>query len=175
MSSSYFSNIPLIEYDGQNLINLMINSRMTQEVLTTTAAFYPYTLQDGDTPTTIAAKYYGSIQYVWLVYFSNNIIDPVSQWYKSAENFDLYMIDLYGDLETATSTVLYYSSADDETYPTVTPTTYSFMTNEQRMGFVPIYAYDFYHQVNQNRKTIRLVDDSFASTIALELEKSLLS
>jgi len=45
-----------------------------------TSIFYPYEIQDGDTPEMIANKFYGSPEKHWIVLLFNNIIDPQYDW-----------------------------------------------------------------------------------------------
>jgi hypothetical protein len=44
------------------------------------SVFYPYQVQDSDTPEIIADKYYGNVEYHWVVLLFNNIIDPQFDW-----------------------------------------------------------------------------------------------
>ncbi len=38
---------------------------------------------------------YGSVDYIWLVYMANNIIDPYYEWPMNAQTFNDYMVDKY--------------------------------------------------------------------------------
>jgi hypothetical protein len=44
------------------------------------AAFYPYNIQDSDTPEIIARKYYDNVERHWIVLLFNDIIDPQFDW-----------------------------------------------------------------------------------------------
>lgn len=173
MARAYFQNLPLIQYGNQNLRNILLNARLSRTALENASAFYPYTLSDGETPTTVAFDYYGDIEYAWLVYFSNNIVDPVTQWFKTDEQFRAYMTSLYGSEQAARASIHHYVKSNDATYPSVTVGTYNLMSNDERTGLVPVYAWDMYDRINQGRRVIQLVDRNFAPQIALELEKDL--
>lgn len=60
--------------------------------------YYPYTVAEGERPEDIAEFYYGSVDYVWLVYLANNIIDPYHQWPMDEKTFRNYLVDKYSDV-----------------------------------------------------------------------------
>lgn len=171
----YFKNHPLITYNGQTIRNLMLNAQLTKEVLGDTTTFLPYTVQEGETPTSIAFDYYGSIEYTWLVLFSNSFIDPYTSWVKSQEQFEATLIYTYGSLEATFATIHHYKNTLDPDLPPATPTTYQYMTVEERAGYVPVTLYDHLFEENELKRKIKLVDKVYAPRIALELEKKLKS
>lgn len=171
MGRAYFSNLPRIQYGNVTVTNILANARMVPTALQNASSFYPYTCKDGDTPEIVAFNYYGSIDYVWLVLFSNNIIDITTQWFKTNDQFNAYMTELYGSVPNAMASIHHYANSTDPTYPQVTPLTYSFLSGAQQQNLVPVYAYDWFAQINHGRRNIQLVGKSYASQIALELEK----
>lgn len=169
----YFKNHPVINYNGLNIRNLMLNAQLTKSVLGSTTTFLPYTVQEGETPTTIAFDYYGSVDYTWLVLFSNSIIDPYTGWPKSQEQFDEFLVKEHQSVSNAIATIHHYKNTLDPDLPPATPTTYLYMTESERTGYVPVSLYDYLHEVNEGKRQIRLVDKVYAARIALELEKKL--
>jgi hypothetical protein len=63
--------------------------------LTNPYVFLPYTIEEGLRPEDVAYYYYGSVEYTWLVYLANNIVDPYHEWPLSQEKFDAYLINKY--------------------------------------------------------------------------------
>jgi hypothetical protein len=170
----YFANLPLLDYKGVKLRDLMSHAALTRQVLQQGIMFYPYTLQDGDTSTSIAYDYYGSVEYDWLVLFSNQIVDPVFQWYMSQDDFDNYIEANYGSLTAAMSTVHHYESAPGGLQ--YTPTSYQYNPTGLDENGIPLYPVDCYTwetQQNEARRSIKLINKQYASAIALELEKKL--
>lgn len=168
----YFSNHPMIEYNGNVMRNIMLSCRVTKDILDKTAVYYPYTLKDGDRPTSVAFDYYGSVDYVWLVLFSNDIVDPITDWFKSQTEFDAYIEKIYGSLPAAMSTIHHYELTSDSTYPIITPTTYQYMSHEDpvRAQLVAVDTYTWETRNNEAKRTIKLISKSYAAKIALELE-----
>ena len=63
--------------------------------------FYPYDIQDGDTPEIIASKYYGSPEKHWIVLMFNNIIDPQYDWPLDQRTINDFINDKYSTSEYA--------------------------------------------------------------------------
>ena len=60
-----------------------------------TNMFYPYDVQDTDTPEIIAHKIYGSIERHWIILSLNQIIDPQWDWPLNHDNFIKYVNNKY--------------------------------------------------------------------------------
>lgn len=93
----YFENFPTIEYEGQRVKDITRRNQFTKLVSTNPLLYMPYTVREGERPEDIANFYYGSTDYTWLVYVSNNIIDPYHQWPMSEADFNNYLIEKYGE------------------------------------------------------------------------------
>jgi hypothetical protein len=93
----YFENFPTIEYEGQRVRDITRRNSFTKLVSTNPLLFLPYTVREGERPEDIANFYYGSTDYTWLVYISNNIIDPYHQWPMAEADFNNYLIEKYGE------------------------------------------------------------------------------
>ena len=93
----YFENFPIIEYDGKKVRDITRRNTLMRNLQTNPLVFLPYTVKEGEKPEDIANFYYGSTDYTWLVYLSNNIVDPYHQWPKSELELQDYIIDKYSD------------------------------------------------------------------------------
>jgi Base plate wedge protein 53 len=93
----YFEYFPTIEYEGQQVKDITRRNSFTKLVSTNPLLYLPYTVKEGQRPEDIANFYYGSTDYVWLVYISNNIIDPYHQWPMAEADFNNYLIEKYGE------------------------------------------------------------------------------
>jgi hypothetical protein len=170
---TYFKNHPLINYNGQTVRNLMLSAKLTKEVLGDTTSFLPYTVQEGETPTTIAFDYYGHVDYTWLVLFSNSMTDSYNDWVKTQEQFNAFILKEYNSIESTYSTIYRYKHNTDSDMPLVTVTSYAYMTPVEKGEYSPVYLYDWLHEMNEAKRKIKLVDKAYAPRIALELEKKL--
>lgn len=97
---NYFNNLPIITQKDFNNNTIVVNSLLTRSyilpsLLRNITLFYDYDIKDGDTPENIAHRYYGDVYRYWLVLYSNNIIDPYSEWPLSYGQFRLHLINKY--------------------------------------------------------------------------------
>jgi hypothetical protein len=115
--TKYFSRFPLVDYNGVPAKNIMARVDFTEESKKDVYSNFDYVLQEGSTrPDILSFNYYGSPHYDWLVYLSNNVVDPYHDYYLSEEDFKKYIIGKYGSIENARTKILYYRNnwAPDE-------------------------------------------------------------
>ena len=96
----YFENFPKFRYQFSNnrtirMADIFRSVKLSKQTLDTPEAFEYYILQDGDRPESIAEKYYGSVDYYWLVLLSNDIIDINTEWGFSSEEAQSRIESLY--------------------------------------------------------------------------------
>ena len=96
----YFENFPKFRYQFSNnrtirMADIFRSVKLSKQTLDTPEAFEYYILQDGDRPESIAEKYYGSVDYYWLVLLSNDIIDINTEWGFSSEEAQNRIESLY--------------------------------------------------------------------------------
>lgn len=65
---------------------------VTEQFKDIAAFLLPYTVQDGETPESVATKVYGNPGYHWVILLINNITNPREEWVKT--NRDL-LADIY--------------------------------------------------------------------------------
>jgi hypothetical protein len=79
-------------------------------VKNTAAVYYPYTIREGERPDLIAEDYYGDSHYAWVIYLSNDIVDPYYQWPLRNEEFKLFIQSKYGSVVNAQSQIVYWTT-----------------------------------------------------------------
>lgn len=106
--AKYFNFFPKVYYTlndrarGLEVItNLTTRFAFESEFKDNAAAFYKYEVKDGDTPETIAYKFYSGIERHWIVLLFNDIIDPQYDWVLSYENFNRFVDEKYSAPEYA--------------------------------------------------------------------------
>jgi|AACY02.16.fsa_nt_gi Base plate wedge protein 53. len=93
--TKYFEKFPLVEYNGKQIRDISRRINFLRKSVESPYVFLPYTIEEGDRPEDVAYYYYGSTDYTWLVYLSNNIIDPYNDWPLSEDDFNNYLIKKY--------------------------------------------------------------------------------
>jgi len=85
--AKYFKYFPKTFYTSDNsstgvdsVTNIISRFAFENQLKENSTAFYPYQIQDSDTPEIIADKYYDSPERHWVVLLFNDIIDPQFDW-----------------------------------------------------------------------------------------------
>jgi len=99
----YFDTLPGVTMQDvagfKNVVatNLLSRVSVIASILTDPLLYYKYDIQDGDTPESIATKYYGDPYRYWIVLFANQILDPLWDWPMDYKKFQAYIIDKYSN------------------------------------------------------------------------------
>jgi hypothetical protein len=100
--AKYFNFFPTTPYTNTDdstaydtVTNIISRFAFEDSLKQNSSLFYPYTIQDGDTPEMIANKYYGSPEKHWIVLMFNNIIDPQYDWPLDQRTLIKYINDKY--------------------------------------------------------------------------------
>ena len=91
--------------------NVIARFGFEQELKENSSVYYAYDIQDGDTPETIANKYYGSPERHWVVLLFNDIIDPQYDWPLDQRTIIKYIDDKYtanGAANTSPQTGIFF-------------------------------------------------------------------
>ena len=96
----YFNSLPSIttsDFNGNaiSLKNILTRATLLPQLQNNPLLFYTYTTQDGDTPETVAYKYYGDQYRYWIVLYGNESLDPQFDWPLSSKQFGDYIINKY--------------------------------------------------------------------------------
>jgi len=191
----YFRYFPEITYQKRQVKNITRRVRFLESVATDPRVFLPYVIKDGENVDEISYHYYGTTDYVWLVYLANNIIDPYYDWPMSTANMDPFIADKYRDVAekdesrslsdreviqwtqnaSITSNIAYYTNRDD---PDVKLSTDSYGIgldpDFQAEDWDPLRYYDYEFLQNEDKRHIFLIDRAFATQTEAEL-KSLIN
>jgi hypothetical protein len=105
----YFDRFPIVDYDGDIAKNILARVDFTEKTKRDIYSTFEFTLEEGfERPDLLSYNYYGSSKFDWMIYLTNNIVDPYYDYYKSAEDFKSYMETKYGSNSNARSIVLFY-------------------------------------------------------------------
>jgi hypothetical protein len=98
---TYFSKLPLTTYE------LNSNTTVVRDILTRVAfisEYKPYSdlynnyfIMDGETPQSVALKFYKSTSYHWVVLLFNEIHNPLFDWPLNQLTLTNRIIDFYGE------------------------------------------------------------------------------
>ena len=121
----YFDRFPVIDYDGNVAKNILARVDFTDKTKKEIYSTFQFTLEEGfERPDLLSHNYYGSSKFDWMIYLTNNIVDPYYDYYKSAEDFKSYVETKYGSNSNARSITLFYRLNWHEDERTITTQQY---------------------------------------------------
>ena len=143
----YFSVFPNIPYsfdpangNFQIVTNVFARVKFLDSVLANTLIYYSYSIQDGDSPWSIADKYYDDPQRHWIVMFANKILDPYFDWPLTQNDLEAQVIEKFGSLANAVSTLDHVESQTEYTSTLTNGLTNTWWAN---VTLNSAYTYDF--------------------------------
>jgi len=175
----YFQNFPSVVYQTSEIVNgipqltdrIVPNMTVRFKPFFESFSFVPYTVQDRDRPDTVAAKFYRSSEYTWVVLLSNEM-NSLYDWPMSSREFADYMNAKYESatgandgIVEAQDTIYEYRWIHPETGQklVVDETYYDSLGSSQRES---ITVYDHESELNDKRHTIKiLTEEVFASFV----------
>lgn len=140
---NYFNKFPLINYDGHLAVNLLTRAQLSPQTRNQRTIFYPYTIKDYDRVDNLSENYYDSPEYSWLIWMTNDIVDPYYDYPLSDADFDAYVVDKYGSIANAYRKTKYYRTkwANEEA---ITPvSTYNGLDPSFKKYYDPVVDADY--------------------------------
>jgi len=199
---TYFDQLPNMFYDLSGISpanpiitkNILARAKIRETLKNASLIYYTYNIKDTDTPEIIADKYYGNPNRHWIVLIANNIVDPQYDWPMPYRIFDNFIVNKYGSLSSAKTTVHHYNKIitkvdsftgfitetkyeiDADTYASL-PATTNEVLNLTGGGTVTITTtkeaitqYSYEESLNESKRVIKIIDKVYASQIENELE-----
>ena len=183
MSSKYFTLLPTVDYNvfdsrvnqTQKLTNILVRNKIRQDVLDNANLYYPYYVEENERPDIVSYNYYGDTKYTWIIFFGNEIIDPYFQWPLDTQQFEKFIINKYGSIEsakttthhyerimrTATSTAPEYVIEISEDYYNTSEASRIIPTDQKR----EVSNFDYELTQNNNKRKINLIADDYVNQI----------
>lgn len=136
--AGYFNFFPSTEYANTIVTNLISKVKFDQSVQRNLAVFYPYTIEQGERPDQIAARYYDNPELDWLIYLANDIVDPYHDWPLTQDQLYEFLAAKYGSISNAQSKILFYRNnyASDDTALNVS--SYNALASNVKKYFKPV-------------------------------------
>jgi len=173
--TDFFKTFPIIDYDDSLSRNIILRAGLAKGIVEKYGVFYPYRVKDHERMDTIAFDYYGDSKYFWLVALANDILDPYRDWPLSDTDFMAYVVQKYDSYEYAASTVHHYENTDPNIKWWMTPETRAELEPADRIGHdVEKTIWLWEDQMNEDRKTIKLLSNKYASRAYDELRTTFL-
>lgn len=161
----YFRHLPQVNYSNTLCTNIIVRARIRSIVKNRLKVIYPYTVKAGERADIISHRYYGSSNMVWLIYYANDIYDPIFDWVLENQAFDSFIVKKYGSIAAAKGQIYnYYTEdgliVDEETWLTIPEV-------NRRI----LYNYEYESIKNEKKREIQLVDNAYTQQLSEELKQ----
>lgn len=153
----YFKKFPIIYYDfevnGERSLktvkDITTNVRFRKKILENITLFDEYDLQPGDTPDIIAAKYYGSSVYHWVVMLCNQRYDWSRDFPLDTYELERFIFEKYKD-PYATH---HYENSD------------GYVVSADQANKVAVSNYEYEERINESKRRIKLISPDLLAGI----------
>jgi hypothetical protein len=171
----YFSFFPKLVYDlvgdkTDKLVTDLFNRlKIREKILNELTLYSTYDVLDGDTPESLAYKYYGSTQYHWIILFINNITDRYYDWPLTIEQFEIYLNDKYVNPDSIHHYEITQSSGETNG---LGPSDYSHKieVNSTTAGATAVTNREYEERLQDQKRQIKILDVSFLQPFIEEFE-----
>lgn len=136
---NYFDKLPTITHNNNLSKNLLARARLSDSIKGNKTAFYPYTLDPEDRIDTLSNLYYEDPGYSWLIWLTNNVVDPYFDLPLSDSDLYEHITAKYGSYDLAASKIkLYRNNWYDYTDSTITPLQFNSLANGTQKYYEPV-------------------------------------
>jgi len=157
---NYFDKLPTITYNNQLSKNLLARARLSDSIRKTRTAFYPYTIDTNDRIDHLSNLYYENPGYTWLIWLTNNMVDPYFDVPLSEDDLNNHIITKYGSYSLAGRKIkLYRNNWYDNIDQTLTVAQFNSLGDGTQKYFDPVLD-----NVLNVAKYIRKRDDDTMTT-----------
>jgi hypothetical protein len=190
MAKDFFAEFPLIKYNNEVVRDISVRLDILENVKTDPYAFLPYTIEDGERAEEVAYLYYGDPRYVWVVYLSNNIIDPYFDWPLDNYQFEQTLAKTYAarakkasvnnigwqavvnwtQSTSITSNIQYYRRISD---PLVRMNKDGIAFVNDAVDWQAVRVYDEEFELNESKRNIQLLNKEFVTVAERNLTRIL--
>lgn len=167
-STEYFGIFPKVKFDIDKTYNykdvpdLTVTARFRQGSLDLVKQYQPYYIPDGERPDMTSFNNYGTVQYVWVIMYVNNIQNVYNDWPRSDKRMEERLIRKYGSIAASVALIHHY---EDNRGNEIDRAQYIKDTENNRQ----INHFDFEIEANEAKREIILPQEAYLPTLLNDL------
>lgn len=108
MPQRYFEPFPIITYANNSAVDITKRTVLLDKVSSNPYVFYPYQISDNERPDQLSYRYYEDQYKSWIIYLTNQILDPYYEWYLHNNEFEQFIEKKYNSLVESQTKVKRY-------------------------------------------------------------------
>lgn len=143
MTERYFEKFPLINYNNVAVVDITERTVVLSSVYSNPSLYYFYDVEQYERPDSIAGRYYSDPYKAWILYLTNQVVDPYYDWYMDSETFNSFIVKKYGSLERASGTIKFYRNNWYAEIDTLTVDQFNALPVASKRYYEPIYGESF--------------------------------
>lgn len=140
--TQYFRKFPISTYRGVPSLNILRRVDFNNQVKNFFTAFYAFEVQTGERMETIAYDYYDDVDYDWLIYHTNDMVDPYFDAPLDYNDFENTIKKKYGSIEKAQKRTYLYKTnytSDMTILPVEGSNGYNQLVGARKKYWDPVY------------------------------------
>ena len=108
MPTPYFKNFNKIDYANNKVVDITERIAIVPNALKNPYAYYPVSIVNGIRADNVSNQTYNDPYLSWVVYLSNDIVDPYYEWYMDNTQFNDFIAVKYGSISNASNKIVYW-------------------------------------------------------------------
>ena len=172
--AKYFSYFPTMFYDAVQdgttspkvVTDLLRRVKVRDEIKNNVATFSTYVVPAGERPEDVSYKFYGTVDYYWIVLLMNNIKDRFYDWPLSEMQFNEYVNGKYAD----PNAVHHYEIAQSSGPTTSLDNSHLIEVNEDETGASSVTNYEYERREQDKKSLIKVLKPEYISEFIEEFK-----
>ena len=137
----YFSKFPLITYGNIQCVDITRRVTVEETAKRYPNSFYDYEVKSGYRPDMVSDVYYQDSYMDWLLFLTNDQIDPLYDWYLNDDDFNAFIVAKYGSIAISQQKILGWQSNWFDDNEQLNPSYYDTNLPEAiKKYYEPVYA-----------------------------------
>ena len=171
---AYFSQFPLMAYDVKGdktyklLPDIIRRVKLRANIRNGMFMFDNYDVAEGETPETVAYRWFGDSELHWVILMTNNITDRYYQWLLTQPQFQAHLEDKYG---VGNIDATHHYEVSQTSGPTTSrDSSHLVEVNSDASGATAITNREYEQREQDRLRQIRLLDPRYLSLFVAEFE-----
>ena len=174
--SHYFSYFPQMYYDAVQdgttnpvlVKNILKRVKVKDAIKNDVALFDKYRVKTGESPEMVSSRFYGTVDYYWVILLMNDIKDRFYEWPLSEQDFESFVKEKYTNPQATRHFEISQSSGKTSSID------YSHLieVNSTTAGASAVSFYEYERRRQDNISLIKILKPDFVSAFVEEFAKS---